>query len=306
MTRTLNSVSFLEGAEASFTCQAIGIPAPQFKWLLKGSEYIDGALSTTTQVLSSTVIVESTLVLSPVMERHTGAVTCVAFHEKAGQTVTTTSSASLVVLSECRVWSGFCGFCTACKAAGLAFPTILLGWLHSTKIVVSSRRTSNLFIYGPDLSSPDLSMHGITQLIQYVHARSLLDKTLTWLWPLAANNFEVYLSYQDGQVLVAGTLPAFIAGCFSLQVRYYSTESVIRTESVVISDPSLAYTDVFNVVIPDDKLPSFSSFSVAIAISSNDNYGPFTLQSDPIGMYVLITVYTWILGPAWNPLISSP
>ena len=100
MTRTLNSVSYLENVEARFTCQASGIPAPQFKWLLKGSEHTDGVLSTTPQVSSSTVMMESTLVLSSVMDEHTGTVTCVAFHEKAGQTVTTTSSASLVVLSE--------------------------------------------------------------------------------------------------------------------------------------------------------------------------------------------------------------
>ena len=94
------------------------------------------------------------------------------------------------------------------------------------------------------------------------------------------------MDIENQQVIITGMLPAFIAGCFSLKVDY-------GTESVVISNPSLAYTNKFDIVIPEDKLPSFSPFSVALALCSNGICGPFTSSSQPvsIGMYVLITVY---------------
>ncbi len=101
--------------------------------------------------------------------------------------------------------------------------------------------------------------------------------------PYAASNFEVDLIYQDGQVLIGGTLPAFIVGFFSLQVRFHSVESVPREENAIISDPSLADTNKINIKIPKDKLPSFRTFSVAVAIRSSGENGPFTENTEPLG-----------------------
>ena len=97
---------------------------------------------------------------------------------------------------------------------------------------------------------------------------------------LAANNFEVDLAFQDGQVVVTGTLPVFIVGFFSLEVRFYSTERVTREEGTFIP---LADTNTINIVIPREKLPSFRRFSVAVAIGSNNRFGELTEKTDPIG-----------------------
>lgn len=99
MTRTLSSVSANIDDEAEFMCEANGVPAPEFRWLLNGSEHTNG-VTTTSEIRVSTVEVRSTLVLPSVMERHTGTVTCVAFHDRHGETALVTSSANLVVLSE--------------------------------------------------------------------------------------------------------------------------------------------------------------------------------------------------------------
>lgn len=99
MSRTLNDVSVEVNAEASFTCRANGVPAPRFTWLLNGTEHTAGITSTNTS-LTSTVAVESTLILPAVTERNTGAVTCVAYHERNGQAVVVASTANLIVLSE--------------------------------------------------------------------------------------------------------------------------------------------------------------------------------------------------------------
>lgn len=101
---------------------------------------------------------------------------------------------------------------------------------------------------------------------------------------LVANNFEVDLAFQDGQVVVSGTLPVFIVGFFSLQVHFYSTERVPQKEERVIP---LADTNNFDIVIPRERLPCFRSFSVAVAIGSNSRYGELTEKTDPIGMYSL-------------------
>lgn len=196
MTRTLSSVSANIDDEAEFMCEANGVPAPEFRWLLNGSEHTNG-VTTTSEIRVSTVEVRSTLVLPSVMERHTGTVTCVAFHDRHGETALVTSSANLVVLT---------------------------------------------------------------------------------------SNFEVDLIYQDGQVLIGGTLPAFIVGFFSLQVRFHSVESVPREENAIISDPSLADTNKINIKIPKDKLPSFRTFSVAVAIRSSGENGPFTENTEPLDL----------------------
>lgn len=100
---------------------------------------------------------------------------------------------------------------------------------------------------------------------------------------LAANNFEVDLTFQDGQVVVRGMLPVFIVGFFSLQVRFYSTERVPREEEIVIP---LADTSSIDIVIPREKLPSFRRFSVAVAIGSNSRYGQLTEKTNPIGNWM--------------------
>lgn len=103
MTRPLSirSMAAAVGAEVSFTCQASGIPAPEFRWSLNGSQYSNG-VTTTNEVRTATVCVTSTLVLPSVVEEHTGTVMCVAFHENISSTVVATSSANLIVLSESR------------------------------------------------------------------------------------------------------------------------------------------------------------------------------------------------------------
>ena len=94
------------GEDTRFSCLASGVPAPQFKWLLNGSEIATG-VSSTSELRMSTIDVESFLMLSSVAENSTGPVTCVAFHEREGQTYTVTSTANLVVLSE-FIRSGRC------------------------------------------------------------------------------------------------------------------------------------------------------------------------------------------------------
>lgn len=85
---------------------------------------------------------------------------------------------------------------------------------------------------------------------------------------------------QNDEATVRGTLPAAIAGFFSLEVRFSNNG---RRESIVISDPSLTDTDTINVVIPREKLPSFNSFRASVAIRSNNRVGPFTEQSNVLG-----------------------
>lgn len=87
------------GEESTFSCLASGVPAPQFRWLLNGSEVSTG-ITSLNETRTSTVDVESSLVLPAVGVSDTGPVTCVAFHERDGQTYTVTSTANLVVLSE--------------------------------------------------------------------------------------------------------------------------------------------------------------------------------------------------------------
>lgn len=102
MTRPLNihSMAAAVGAEVSFTCQASGVPAPEFRWSLNGSQYRNG-ITTTNDFRTSTVVVTSTLVLPSVVVEDTGTVMCVAFHENSSSsTVIATSSANLIVLSE--------------------------------------------------------------------------------------------------------------------------------------------------------------------------------------------------------------
>ena len=84
---------------ATFSCVASGIPAPQFKWLLNGSELSTG-FSSTNETRIATVQVRSDLTLREVAENQTGPITCVAFHEREGQTVTVASTSNLVVLSK--------------------------------------------------------------------------------------------------------------------------------------------------------------------------------------------------------------
>lgn len=100
MSETLSDVSVEVNATASFTCRASGLPAPRFRWLLKGTEHTGGVTSTN-DTRSLTVDVESTLVLPAVAETDTGTVTCVAYHERNGQVVVEASTANLIVLSEC-------------------------------------------------------------------------------------------------------------------------------------------------------------------------------------------------------------
>ena len=101
MTRPLSARSTAAevGAEVSFTCQANGIPAPAFRWSLNGSQ-LSAGVTTVTDVRTATIDATSTLVLPSVVETDTGSVTCVAFHEDAGDTVLATSSANLIVLSK--------------------------------------------------------------------------------------------------------------------------------------------------------------------------------------------------------------
>lgn len=102
-------------------------------------------------------------------------------------------------------------------------------------------------------------------------------------WSLAANNFVVELTFQDGKVVVTAQLPVFITGSFSLRVRFYSTEQVPREEEIVISDSSLADTRDIDIVIPRERLPCFRSFSVAVAIGSSNEQGEFTTKTNSIG-----------------------
>ena len=95
----LTDVAVEVNAATRFTCGASGLPAPSFKWLLNGTEHTSG-VTRTNHTLSSTVYVESTLVLPVVAEMHTGPVTCVAYHEREGETVMAASTANLIVLSK--------------------------------------------------------------------------------------------------------------------------------------------------------------------------------------------------------------
>ncbi len=97
--RGLSSVAVDVGENRNFSCHASGVPAPQFKWLLNGSEIATG-VSGANETRTSTIDVESRLLLSSITEERTGPVTCVAFHERDGQTFTVTSTANLVVLSK--------------------------------------------------------------------------------------------------------------------------------------------------------------------------------------------------------------
>jgi hypothetical protein len=87
------------GAEAKLTCQASGIPAPEFRWSRNGSQYSDG-VNTTNEERQATVVATSTLMLSSVTEEHTGTITCVAFQKTSGITELVTSTANIIVLSE--------------------------------------------------------------------------------------------------------------------------------------------------------------------------------------------------------------
>lgn len=99
MTSGLRSMSVDVGKGARFTCLASGIPAPEFRWLLNGSDHTVGVTSTN-ETRMSTIIVGSTLHLPVVSIGHSGTVTCVAFHAMNGRTVTVASTGNLVVLSK--------------------------------------------------------------------------------------------------------------------------------------------------------------------------------------------------------------
>lgn len=102
MTRTLWDQSFEVNSAATFTCGASGLPVPKFRWLLNGVQFTTGVTSTN-ETRASTVHVDSTLTLASVSERDTGEVTCVAYSEgREGELVMVTSTANLVVLSECN------------------------------------------------------------------------------------------------------------------------------------------------------------------------------------------------------------
>lgn len=103
------------------------------------------------------------------------------------------------------------------------------------------------------------------------------------------NNFEVEIFNRQDKVQIKATLPVTIPGFFSLQVRFFSDEQVHK-EEIAISDPSLADTDTIKVTIPEDKLPGFSPFSVAVAIRSNDRNGEFTERSAPLSKCVAVVV----------------
>lgn len=96
---SLTDVAVEVNTAARFTCGASGLPAPRFRWLLNGTEHTSG-VTHTNHTRSSTVYVESTLVLPAVMETHTGPVTCVAYHERDGEIAMVASTANLIVLSK--------------------------------------------------------------------------------------------------------------------------------------------------------------------------------------------------------------
>ena len=102
--RGVRSLSVHVGSTATFSCLASGIPPPQLKWLLNGSELSTG-VSSSNETRMSTVEVTSVLTLLAT-ENRTGQITCVAFHEREGQTFTVTSTSNLVVLSKyyTHVW----------------------------------------------------------------------------------------------------------------------------------------------------------------------------------------------------------
>ncbi len=96
----LTGVSVAVGNDAVFSCHATGVPAPEFRWLLNGTEYLNGVITGDTDVRETSIYVESTLRLSRVIEAQTGSVTCMAFHYNSGEIVTVSSTTNLVVLSE--------------------------------------------------------------------------------------------------------------------------------------------------------------------------------------------------------------
>ena len=97
MTKSLSIHSAAgDGEEVNFTCQASGVPAPQFRWSLNGT----GNSTTEVEVGSSTIVATSTLVLQSVVVENTGTVTCIAFHENSGNTELVASTGNFIVLSE--------------------------------------------------------------------------------------------------------------------------------------------------------------------------------------------------------------
>ena len=94
------------------------------------------------------------------------------------------------------------------------------------------------------------------------------------------------LTVQNDEVRMRGVLPAHIIGIFLLKVRFYASNS--QTEDRVIFDHSLQDTNVIDIQIEKEKLPSFRSFSAAAAIVTTDGAtGPFSRSSAKIGIEYL-------------------
>ena len=106
----------------------------------------------------------------------------------------------------------------------------------------------------------------------------------------AANDFEVRLIPQEGEVVLRGTLPYSIPGVFTLAVRFYQTDDDFVESNVF--DPSLADTNTIDIKIPREKLPSsFHEFYVHVALKVGDRMGQFTsLPSNKISKNIFIAL----------------
>lgn len=97
----------------------------------------------------------------------------------------------------------------------------------------------------------------------------------------AANNFNISLIIQEGEVYLRSALSESIPGAFTLAVEYY--HSSVNSEESTVFDPSLADSSDIDIKIPRDKLPSgFREFAVRVALKVGDERGPFTSLSNRI------------------------
>ena len=96
-----------------------------------------------------------------------------------------------------------------------------------------------------------------------------------------ASDFSVRLTpTTNGTAHIFATLPARIPGSFSLVVQFsFNPEN--RAVKEILS-PSLKDTDTIDIIIPREKLPSFKTFRIMVAIKSNGVQGDFSGESEPI------------------------
>ena len=87
------------GDQVTFTCSASTVPAPTFRWLVRGEQQNVG-ITSTSELGAVTITTTSVLIMSDVSASSTGQVTCVALHQRAEDVVTVSSTANFIVLSE--------------------------------------------------------------------------------------------------------------------------------------------------------------------------------------------------------------